>query len=264
MFGRSRLSFLSILFILVMIFGQNPFASHSVQADEFPIGLTMVYDVWVDNFIPPGPAYGYTMEYIVTRWIDEENLLLECNRSIEGVNDTLITTFANITLDIPGYPPIWMNVSSWEVDDIIVFSGEEYQIYETAYTVWNDGYFESYHLFNATNGNGTYASYHSPLGVLTEYGRLSTISNGSTTEVSYGIYLLDTNFVDFFPLLETPPTTTTITTGTTGTTETTGSTTPPPSSIQQTGEPLTGLTLVFGIGIVIEIFVIILFLRQRK
>jgi hypothetical protein len=65
-----------------MIFGQNPFASHSVQADEFPIGLTMVYDVWVDNFIPPGPAYGYTMEYIVTRWIDEENLLLECNRSI--------------------------------------------------------------------------------------------------------------------------------------------------------------------------------------
>ncbi|MHA2116509.1 MAG: hypothetical protein ACXABM_13505 [Candidatus Thorarchaeota archaeon] len=157
-----------------------------------------------------------------------------------------------------------MNVSSWEVDDIIVFSGEEYQIYETAYTVWNDGYFESYHLFNATNGNGTYASYHSPLGVLTEYGRLSTISNGSTTEVSYGIYLLDTNFVDFFPLLETPPTTTTITTGTTGTTETTGSTTPPPSSIQQTGEPLTGLTLVFGIGIVIEIFVIILFLRQRK
>jgi hypothetical protein len=100
--------------------------------------------------------------------------------------------------------------------------------------------------------------------VLTGYGRLSNISNGSTTEVSYGISLIDTNFDDFFPLLETPPTTTTITTGTTDTTETPGSTTPPTSSIQQNGEPLTGLTLVFGIGIMIEITIIVLFIKRRQ
>jgi hypothetical protein len=223
----------------------------NAQSDEFPIDLYIAYDIWVDNIIPPGPAFGYNITYHFTRWIDQDDLVIEYELNFDGSEETLVDRLPEILFNFSLYPPLWVNVSSWEVDDLINLSGIVYEIEETTYHDWNDRYYECFYLYYTTwlvgSPNATAIFYHSDLGILTGFFSSTEIDD---EEFLFEVWLLDTNFGDYFPLLDYLP-------GSVETTTTSTNTTTIPIVIGSQDVLLVA-------AIMVEIVIIALIFRTKK
>ena len=263
------------IFVIVMglvLLGCHIVPAHA-QREDYPIGMNLVYITNV--FFQYAPAIPeYEIKYDFIRWIDEDSLHVEYEQDSMMCNQS----FLDVRLPMPELPRLWLNVSTWELWDTIEMSGFLYR-----FVVIEDMFFgtlgthECYRLEYILESDGfenaTSLWYHSITGTLVEYLH-STAKTDGTWSWNYNSFVLDGNFHHFNPptfSVPQPTTTTTIPPYTTTPSETTTPTTPtsyPPQQTTTTTSPTTGgyelpvgLNEVLTIGIAIELFVILLFVR---
>lgn len=275
MLGKHKIVVFAFMFGLILL--SNYVVPTYAQPDDFPIGMNLTYVVVVD--IPSVPLHTEVWnEYEFIRWIDQENLTVEYEIGFV----TFIKRFHEILLPGPDLPPLWMDVSTWNVGDTIEISGSYYPIIimESMF-IGPPGSVLCFRLETVVEANNrenaTSFWYDAQLGLLVDYTRMDIDIPSDEMIKANLVFLVDGNFNEFNPPTFTVPVTTTTTTTTTippdTTTTSTTTTTYPPDQTTTTPTtstarsmiiPLVGLNEVFGIGIMIEVIVIILVLRQRK
>jgi hypothetical protein len=238
------------------------------QYDDFPIGMNLTYVVFTAI---PGHDYEVQNVYEFIQWIDIDNLIVEYE--IDTVSQT--KPFNEICLPGPDHPPLWMDVSTWSIGDRIEISGREFPIImmEDAFT-GASGTHECFRLETIVQANdrqnGTTFWYHAELGLLLDYLRTDEVISTYELIKMSSTFVIGGNFNPYNPPTFTvPQPTTTIPPDTTSTTTTT--TTPPPqtttsgttSPTPRADEAPIDLTETFVIGIAIELFVILIFVRSR-
>jgi len=243
---------------------QTGFTTINAQGMEFPIDLTVNYGFWINHWIPNETPIGYTLEYSVTNWVDKENLTVEYYLNNSRFEDV----FNNIKIDTTDYPPIWTNVSTWEVSDTVLLSGISYTVDKKTYFKWvpQTDYFECYKLtrsflYSSNLFNSTSIFYEANLGLLVGFFKsiLQTDDGSGYYQIhTVEVGIIGTNFDLFHPLVEDPFGTST-TSPETATTTTTPITTN--SSTSTANNPLTNLIgpidLVLLIAIQVELLVLI-------
>lgn len=268
--------FVVFAFMIGLIFLSNNITPVHAQPENFPIGLNITYVVAVDT---PDlhNEYQYTFDFI--RWIDQENLTVEYE-----VNQlSRVLPFHEIHMLGPDRPPLWMDVSSWSVSDTIEISGIGHPIISMEdYMVSGVDRCDTFRLESVVQANGrenaTSFWYHAQLGLLIDYLRVDVDIPSNSLIMAYTDFIIDSNFDQFnLPTFTVPvPTQTTSTPSTTtSTTDTTTSTPsfPPPgqtttsnpiSTTTSADAPTVGLTEILGVGIIIEILIILELVRRRK
>ena len=246
MFRNRRIAILLVILALLLL-NNNP-VSNGLQVDDFPIGLSVVYEIWINHWIPNETAIGYNIEYDITSWIDQDNLNVEYY--------------------------IWTNVSTWEVSDTVQLSGIDYTVAKKTYFKWvsETDYFECFKLEGgfvfSDYFNSTSVFYEANLGLLVGFFKSVHRDNGSSHYIAIhdvDVGIIGTNFGLFYPLVTDPwGTTTTTTPETTGTTWFPDSTTTTSGIQTTTVYKLPDVNLVIVVGIIIEIFVIIVLIQRRK
>jgi hypothetical protein len=241
--------------------------THASQVDNFPIGLNITYVVGVDI---PLFHNEYQTTYDFIRWIDQENLTVE----FENDYTIRVKQFPEIRLPGPAQPPLWMDVSSWSLGDTVEISGIGYPIILMEdYLIPGVGTCESFRLESVVQANGRENAssfwYHAQLGLLIDYLRVDMDISSNEMIVAYTDFIIVSNFPQFNPPTFTlpEPTQTTSTTTTTSTSTTVlpdQTTTPSPTSTTTSGiVPPVGLTEMLGVGIIVEILIIIIIVRRR-
>ncbi len=265
MFQRWKIVLLSMAIGLIL-FCANTCPISNAQGDDFPIGLNMQYNiaVYIDDPLDY-PDYDYDITYDFTRWIDKENNVVEYSRNHDGVSATFVQSLSDVNVDLPGNPPIWRNVATWEISDMYNLSGINYEVHHMVHTTTTGGYYQWFLLWNVTQiGNltmKTMLGYHSVLGILVDYDRETNSTDGSSPYENTDLFLLDTNLYNYCPLLDDLQTTTTTTTTTMTTTSTTIETTSQNSIPEQ---PSLNITVILSFGIVIESIIIVLIMMRKQ
>jgi hypothetical protein len=257
----------------LILLNHNVIPAHA-QYDDFPIGMNLTYVVVVD--IPPSLHTEVWNDYDFIQWEHQDNLTVEYE--IDTIS--FVRPFHEIRLPGPDFPPLWMDVSTWSVGDRIEISGHEYPIImmEDVFT-GPPGLYECFRLeavfVTEDRQNATSFWYHAELGLLLDYLRTDEELPSNDRIRSDSTFVVDGNFHYFDPPTFTVPqpsamTTTTITTTippeTTGTTTITTQpqqTTTTTSATVRGFEPPVGLTEIFVVGIAIELFVILIFIRTK-
>ena len=266
MFRSLRITLLSMI-IGLLLFGPITCPILSAQGNDFPIDLYMLYNICVYPDNPTEPGYSYDITYSFTSWVDEENYVIEFERNYNGIVNTYVAPLSDVHVALPGSPPIWRNVTTWEINDMIYLSGLNYEICNKIRSTGTGGYSESFLLWNVTqSANLTYKTalrYHSPLGILVDYWREKNSTNGDPNYGCLDLYVWDTNLYEYFPLInDSQTTTTTSTTQPPGTSETTSVTTGPNTN---PALPLVHIDVNFLliVGVIIELLVVVLLIARR-
>ena len=262
MFQRRKVVLLSMSIGLIL-FGASAYPISIAQSNNFPIGLYMNYDisVYIDDLLGyPDNEYGIT--YNFTRWIDKENNVVEYLRNFDGVSATFVRSLTDVNLDLPGNPPIWRNVSTWEISDMYELSGVNYEVHKKL----TGGEYESFLLWNVTqSGNVTMKTmlrYHWVLGILVDYNRETNSTDGSHQYERFDLFLLDTNLFNYCPPINySQPTTSATSTPSTSQPYTTPITTP---DINGPIFTLPSMTVFLSVGIVMESIIIVLLFSRRQ
>lgn len=241
------------------------------QPDNFPIGLYVVYTA--DSQIPPGEENIYTIRYDFREWVNQDTLLIE----YEKEDVTYVEHLGEIYLDGYEHPPIWLDVSLFQTQSVFTFSGCHYH-YVGVETHWVPGLEEDcfrieYSIIDSGMENWSMLYYHCETGIIVDYTHAAFYEDYSLREL-YMNEILGTNLDEFNPLTITMPestqTTTTTSSSTTSTTTTTyqGQTSLPPypttRSTTSDFAPPTGLSVIFGFGIIVEIIIIILIVNSKN
>ena len=260
-----------LAFMVGLIFLSNYVTPIHAQPDDFPIGMNLHYITTV--FQPPPSQFDYHTIYNFTQWIDQDGLLVEYGKD----SALIVDPFHEIRLNLPEQPLLWMNVSTWQLYDVIEMSGFEYR-----FVLVEDMFFGAlgdiecirleYILESGGLENATSLWYHSQLGILLDYLHSVTEIGGSALQI-ISSFILESNFDQFNPPTFTVPEPTQTTSTTTPTTPTMPistttapipTTTPyPTSSTTSVSGPLVGLTEILAIGIFTEILVIIAIIRSK-
>jgi len=263
---RNRIAVLSVL-LGVLLVVQTGFTTVDAQDMAFPIDLSVTYEFWINHWIPDETPVRTTLEYGITKWVDKENLIVEYYLNGSRFEDRL----DNIKIETTDYPPIWTNVSTWEISDTVQLSGIVYTVAKKTYFRWvhQTDYFECYKLqrsflCSSNLHNSTSIMYEAHLGLLVGFfksiGRTDDGSNYyqiHTVEIG----IIGTNFDLFYPLVKDPY-------GTISTTETSPTTSitteNPPTTSRNTITPYLRTNLITptdGIlitAILVEILVLII------
>jgi len=255
---RLRITILPIIIGLLLL-GFTACPTLDAQSSDFPICLLMQYNicVYIDN--PWDPDYDYDIIYNFTRWIDKENNILEYSRNNDGVSATFIQTFSNVKVELPGNPPIWSDVTTWEIGGMCTLSGINYEIHHKVRTTTRGGYYEWFLLWNVAQSANlvikTMLGYHSSLGILVDYDREENSTDGSSPFENSDLCILYTNLYNYYPLIDDSQSTTTFSDQTTTSSVTRTTTSDSIGNVS--------VNIVIGIGIVIEILIIIIILQKR-
>jgi hypothetical protein len=276
MFHSSRIALLSMIIGLLLI---GPNISSTLSAPdpvelEFPIGLYMSYSVYGQSAGAPEPIFAYVVSYNFTRWIDQENYVVEYERTYDNIPyyTTFVDQLSDISVDIPGNPNIrlWRNVTTWEINDMINLSGSIYEVLRIYTNVLHNN--QNYHAFLLENNietadfrNETRISYTLYLGLMTSYRRTAESTDGVTPTVEVSAHIFSTNYFDYYPAIDDSQTTTTTTTSATTSTTTTTSHTSTTGTTSLPGSPLNtfNLDVLLGFGIIVEILVVVFILKRR-
>ncbi|MFW9974187.1 MAG: hypothetical protein ACFFDQ_02825 [Candidatus Thorarchaeota archaeon] len=261
-----------ILFVLVLgfIFLSNQVGvTHASQADDFPIGMYLQYHVY--NEIPPS-TFEYNIRYDFIQWIDRESLLIKYEKD----SVTNIAPLPGIRLISPDLPPLWMDVSLLQLGQMIEISGTNYDILiKEDYFLPGYGYYECFRLEYIIQENGRENAsslwYHGQLGILCDYLRVDMDIEANEMIEALNVFVLESNFNQYSPPTFTTTTSTTTTATTVITTTSPTSTTSPTqttSSGMSTTTPATVspiiLTEILGLGIIIEIIIIVVLLQRKR
>jgi len=257
---RFRITLLSTIIGLLLL-GSIACPTVDAQGNDYPIGLRMQYNiaVYIDDPLDY-PDYDYDITFNFTRWIDEENNVVEYSRNHDGVSATFVQSFSDVHVDIPGNPPIWNDVATWEISDMYEFSGVYYEVHRMV----TGGSYEWFLLWNVTQSANlvirTMLGYHSPLGILVDYDRETNSTDGSSPYEKSDLLLTHTNLYDYYPLInDSPPAT-----STTSTTSTSQPTSTSDISGPNTNLPLLSMDVFLSVGIVIESIIIVLLFSRRQ
>jgi hypothetical protein len=269
---RTKVAGLSLLLGMLLVF-QIGLTTVIAQDAEFPVDLVVNYEFWINHWIPEETPIGITLEYSITDWIDKENLTVEYYLNSSRFEDRL----NNIKIETTDYPPIWTNVSTWEVGNTIQLSGLDYAVAQKTFFKWvpQTDYFECYKLergFLYSNlFNSTSIFYEVNLGLLVGFFK----SVGRTDDGSsyYPIHTVDvgiieTNFDLFQSLIEDPYGTSTTSTTTTTPSTTTMTTSPTSETTIQISEPtqfpMNNTIVALSVGIVIECIIAVLLIIRKQ
>ncbi len=262
MFQRWKVVLLSMSIGLIL-FGANAYPVSIAQNNDFPIGLYMKYNITVYPDNPLEPGYDYDIVYNITSWVDKVNYIVEFVCNNDGDAHTYVRALFDINMGLPGYPPIWRNVTTWEINDMYSISGINYEVHnKVRYGTTGEWFI----LWNVTeNANMTIKTllgYHSSLGVLIDYWRETNSTNGGPTYECLDLLLTNTNLDNYYSLTNDS----TPTTSTTSTTSTSQPTTTPitTSDINGPSFALPSMEVFLSVGIVIESIIIVLLFSRRQ
>jgi len=266
--GKNRIILLAIIVGLIIV-SYNVGPTHA-QVDGFPIGMNLSYITNVFfQYTPEIPEYEITFDFI--QWADQDNLVVEYDLDSVRYNQS----FLEVRLPLAERPYLWMDVTSWSLYEIIEISGIYYQIIQIVdHFMGTFGDIEcfrlEYILSDEAWENATDLYYHTELGLLLDYTHWVESIPGNWSRI-YSSFVLSGNFNVFNPPTFTipPPDTTTTTTSTTTTTTTTtpyDPTTSPTATSTPTPDssPSIGTDILLGVGISIELLIVIIFVRARR
>jgi len=221
----------------------------------------MKYNITIYPDNPLEPGYDYDIIYNITSWVDKENYIVEFVCNNDGDADTYVRTLSDINMDLPGYPPIWKNVTTWEINEMHGISGINFEVtnkvrYGTTgewFILWNV-------TENANMTIKTLLGYHSSLGVLIDYWREMNSTNGGFTYECLDLLLTNTNLDNYYPQFDDSTPTTTTSSQPTTTHITTSDINGPNTNLA-----LPTMNVFLSIGIVIEsIIIVLLFSRKQQ
>jgi hypothetical protein len=233
------------------------------QSDNFPIGLFIQYRVSFDANI--GLDYEYIVNHEISEWIDYERLIVRYGRNNSWRNEYL----TDLRSGGPDYPRMWMDVSTWQLQDYFLFNGMMYEFTTIEnLSVPQLGDIECFRLNKETENDGIQSTgsiwYHGELGILVDFIHVSENLEDSPWVETYNQTMLVSNLDEFNPPTFTDPDSPEITTTIPSTTITSTSSYNPaiPETIPLTPEE--ALIIILAVGIVIELPLLLYAIRKWK
>lgn len=193
----NRIQFASVFLISVILFSCY-LPLRSSADDEFPVGLTLEYEIEYRS----GYSYSNSLvkTYEFTRWTDDAQTTVE----LQIDSSTVTVLFPGGAVDILSSVPLWTDVSYWTTGSMI-FKGRTYEVSRSS----RNGY-QTWYLHARVDGPGDFESefwnlhYDVSLGFLVFYGNVD-FESLSTSELTAS--LEDSNLRSFMFLggfLNTP------------------------------------------------------------
>ncbi|TFG30318.1 hypothetical protein EU528_08450 [Candidatus Thorarchaeota archaeon] len=266
MFRKHKITILAFMFGLIFLGMNIMSAAAQAQPDNFPIGMYIEYRVRSD--VATGIDYNFTVSYEIIQWVDQERLIVKArlNNHWEDVD------FTSIRLGCPGYPRLWLDVSTWQLQDYYLHEGLLYEIANKE-QVWipDIGNQECFRLESVTANDDIRSTtthwYHQHLGILIDSQNvIEDLEVSSWVEV-YNQSILGSNLDEFNPPSFSDPDSIPITTPTSTSTSIPTTSEPPVSSTSTSSFVITqemALSMIVGTGIIIEVILLIAIVRSKN